>query len=142
MTVKDELDDNGSKVSAVNRDYKRIKVGDDYKKGVHHYFKTSLSTRDFYEGYFKNNLKFTDYFPAIQSFFVDNGKIYIQTYLKKGDKYEFFIYDLKGAFLKRLFLPVAYRDAFRAQAWTIKNNTFYQMIENEDEWELHAVEIK
>ncbi|MCK5055396.1 MAG: hypothetical protein KAT34_01970 [Candidatus Aminicenantes bacterium] len=138
------FDADGNKISGIHWEYKRLKVKEDYKKGVHQFFKTDPGTKQYYEVFFKKLLKFSDYFPAIQFFTVDNGKIYIQTYLEKDDKYEFFIYDLKGTFLKRLFLPVAYLNVFMPQAYTIKNNTLYQLIENEDEeeWELHAVEIK
>jgi hypothetical protein len=89
-------------------------------------------------------LKFRDDFPAIQFFLVDNGRIYIQTYLKKDDKYEFFIYDLEGKLIKRLFFPVKFQDALKPNPFDIEDNTFYQLIENEDEeeWELHAIEIK
>lgn len=138
------FDADGNKVSTITRPYERLKVTEDYKKGVHHYFKTDPNTKQIYEAIFKKMLKFRDHFPAVQFFFVDNGKIYIQTYMKKDDKYELFIYDLKGKFLKRLFLPVKFQGAIRPNPYTFKDNTFYQLIENEDEeeWELHAIEIK
>ena len=137
------LDAEGNKVNAITREYKRLKVDEDYKKGVHDFFKSTI--REQYE-FIKQMITFTDYFPAIQFFFAEDGKIYIQTYLReeKEDKYELFIYDLEGKFLKRLFIPVKYVNGFQPTAYTIKNNTFFQLIENEDEeeWELHAIEIK
>lgn len=138
------FDADGNKISGIHRDYKRLKVKEDYKKGVHQFFKTDPGTKQVYEAFFKKLLKFTDYFPAIQNFIADQGKIYIQTYLKEDGKYEYFIYDLKGKFLKRLFLPVAYMNGLMPSPFTIENHTLYQLIENEDEeeWELHAVEIK
>lgn len=138
------LDGDGNKIAAVTRDYSQLKVGDDYKKSVHNFFKTSPATKDIYDVFFKNTLKFTEYFPAIRFFVVDKGKIYIQTYLEEDGKQEFFIYDLKGKFLKRLFLPITFRDVLRPYPLTVKNDTLYQLLDNEDEeeWELHAVEIK
>jgi hypothetical protein len=138
------FDADGNKVSTITRPYERLKVTGDYKKGIHHYFKTDLGTKQYYEAFLKKMLKFRDDFPAIQFFLVDNGRIYIQTYLKKDDKYEFFIYDLEGKLIKRLFFPVKFQDALKPNPFDIEDNTFYQLIENEDEeeWELHAIEIK
>ena len=138
------FDANGKKVSSLTREYKRLKVTEDYKKGVHHYFKTDPSTKQFYDAFFKDKLKFTDYFPAIQFFIVDHGKIYIITYMKKDGKYEYFVYDMKGKFLKRLFLPISSPNPLRPDPFTIKHNKLYQLIENEDEEEseLHAFAVE
>ncbi len=137
----DVLDAYGNKLASIRREYKLLKVTDDYKKGVHETFKLIMK-----EGYaaFKNRMTFSDEFPPIQVFYVDNQKIYIQTYSKKDDRYEFFIYDFKGKFLKQLYLPVTNRNAFMSYPTAIKNNMLYQVIENEDEeeWELHATKIE
>jgi hypothetical protein len=137
------FDANGNKVTTITREYKLLKVTEDYKKGVFDSFKTNPDTKQFYE-VFKNIIKFSDYFPGIQFFFVDNQKVYILTYLKKDETYEFFIYNFKGQFLKRLFLPVAYLDGLRPCPTYIKDNKLYQVIENEEEevWELHAHPIE
>lgn len=139
--IVDILDAEGNKVTSITRDYKRLKVHDRYKDGVREYFKLILGDR--YDA-IKSILTFTDIFPAIQNVLTDNGKIYIHTYLEEEGKYEFFIYDLDGKFIKRTFIPVAYLNGFLPSPYTIKNDTLYQLIENEDEeeWELHAIEIK
>jgi hypothetical protein len=135
------LDVDGKIVTSIAQDYKRLKVHDRYKNGVHEHFKLIFGDR--YEA-IKSILTFTDTFPAIQNIFADNGKIYIQTYLEKDGKYEFFIYSLDGKLIKRTFIPVAYLNGLMPAPYTFNNNTFYQLVENEDEeeWELHAVEIK
>lgn len=135
------LNAEGKKINAIIREYERLKVHDGYKKGVHDYFKLVNSAQ---YPIIRNMLTFADIFPAIQGFALDRGKIYIQTYLKKDGKHEFFIYDLDGKFVKRLFLPVAYMNEFMPYPITFKNGVIYQLVENEDEeeWELHAVEIK
>lgn len=137
------FDANGNKETTITREYKLLKVTEDYKKGVLDSFKTNPDTKQFFQ-FFKNIIKFSDIFPAIQIFYVDNQKVYIRTYLKKDETYEFFIYNFKGQFLKRLFLPVAYRDGFRPCPTYIKDNKLYQLIENEEEdaWELHALPIE
>jgi len=135
------LDAEGNKVTSISREYKRLKVGDDYKKGVHDFLKAMAKDR--YE-LVKQMLTFRDTFPAIQAFFVEDGKIYIQTFMGKDGSDEFFIYDLNGKFLKRLFVPFKYLNPVIPSPFAIKNDTLYQLIENEneEEWELHAVEIK
>lgn len=137
------FDTDGNKITTITREYKRFEVTEEYEKGVHDSYKTNPDTKQFYE-FFKNMIKFSDLFPAIQFFFVDNQKVYIQTYLKKDETYEFFIYDFKGKFLKRLFLPIAYLDVLRPCPTYIKDNKLYQVIENEEEevWELHAHTIE
>jgi len=141
--VLDILNAKGDKVSSIIRDYKLLKVGEDYRKGIHEYFKTNPATKQTYE-FIKNMITFGEDFPAIQGIYVDNQKIYIQTYMKKEEKYEFFIYEVDGKFLQRLFLPVKYMNGLMPNPTTIKDNTLYQLIENEEEenWELHEHPIK
>jgi hypothetical protein len=137
------LNAEGDKVSSITRDYKLLKVREDYKKGVHEYFKTNPTTKQAYE-FIKNMITFADYYPALQGIYIDNQKIYIQTYMKKDEEYEFFIYEVNGKFLQRLFLPVKYMNGFMPNPTAIKDNILYQLIENEedDSWELHAHPIK
>ncbi len=136
-------DANGKKISSITHPYERPKVTDDYKKKIDHYLKTDPNTKGYYD-MIKQMLKFDDYFPAIQFFAAADKKVYIQTYLETNGKWEFFIFDLEGKLLKRLFLPVAYLNPTTFHPYTFSRNKFYQLIENEDEeeWELHAIEIR
>lgn len=94
--------------------------------------------------FIKNMITFADYYPALQGIYIDNQKIYIQTYMKKDEEYEFFIYEVNGKFLQRLFLPVKYMNGFMPNPTAIKDNILYQLVENEEDesWELHAHPIK
>lgn len=140
--VIDVFDAGGNRLSSITREYKKIEVTDEYKKGVHDFYKSSPNFGQFYES-IKNMFQFSRYFPAIQAFLAADQKIYIQTYMKDQGGYEFFIYDLEGKFLKRLFLPVVYRNSLQPFPYTIMHDTFYQLIENENAevWELHCLEI-
>jgi hypothetical protein len=135
------FDKNGNKVSSIKREYKKLEMTDSYKKSVFHFFKSNPEIRAMYER-IKKAIKFSDYFPVIQFIFTADKKIYIQTYMEKDGKYEFFIYDMTGKFLARLFLPVKYLDPIIHGPMCFKNNKLYQLLENEDKelWELHAVE--
>jgi len=138
----DVYNSGGNKLTSISREYKKIEVTEEYKKGVHDFYKSSPNFGQFYES-IKNMFQFSNYFPAIQTFLAADQKIYIQTYLKEEGGYEFFIYDLEGKFLKRLFLPVVYRNSLMPFPYTIMHNKLYQLIENEaaEVWELHAVAI-
>lgn len=135
-------DAHGKQLAAINREYKRLKVTEEYKEETHEFFRTNPQTRRSYE-MIKKQLTFAEEFPAIGIYFVDNQKVYIRTYLKEDEKYEFFIYDFEGKFLKRLFLPMAYQNGGQPCPTEIRDNMLYQVIENIDEekWELHAVKI-
>jgi len=139
----DMYDAEGNKVSSVHREYKSLKVTDKYKEDVYETFRTMPETKAFFEQ-IKQLIGFSDYFPAIQLFWAVDGRIYIMTYLEKDGKCEFFVFDFKGKLLKHVFLPVVYMYGIRTNPIAVKNDKLYQLIENpdEEEWELHAVEIR
>ena len=115
---------------------------DNYRNSVFHFFKTDPGTKAIFER-IKNRIKFSDFFPVIQFIFAADKKIYIQTNMEKEGKCEFFIYDMSGKFLARLFLPVKYLDPINHAPMCFKNNKLYRLLESEDgeHWELHAVNI-
>ena len=133
----------GKMIRTFSRDYKKIRVTNHYKDGVHEFFKTSPSTAQAYE-FIKNMIKFTEFYPAIQFFEIDGDLIFIQTFNQKDNLWEFFVYDIRGKFIKSLFLPVAYENGFMPSPYTFKGGKLHQLIDNEDEemWELHITEVK
>lgn len=137
------FNENGEKEASIFREYKKLEVTKGYKQEIFDYFKNNPRTRASFSR-FKQMAKFQDYFPAIQYFFADKNKIYIMTYKKQNNKYEFFIYDMSPKFLKKVFLPVSYINPFTSSPWTINDDTFYQLLENDDteEWELHSTPVK
>lgn len=141
--VLNVFDIEGNKLPAIKRDYKRLKVTAEYKERVYRALKTNPATKAAFET-IKKFIDFPDYFPAIQLFYIDAGKIYILTYLEENEKYETFIYSADGKFLKRVFLPFKYRDGVDANPYTFHKNKLYQLIENieTEEWELHATKIE
>lgn len=143
----DIYDVDGNKVLSINKEYKPLKVTDRYKKAFYEALDRSPQAKKFPEEQFKQfkkMFKFKDYFPSIQSFWCADGKIYVQTYLQKDKKCEFFVFDFNGKLLKRIFLPVVYMDGYERYPTAVKNEKLYQLIEDEDEevWELHITEIK
>lgn len=133
----------GNKISSISREYEKIKVTDNYKNGVHNFYKNAPNYKQYYES-MKNMFQFSTYFPTIQTFLVADNRIYIQTYLQENGKYEFFVYDINGKFLKRLFLSIIYSNSIKPFPFTIMHNRLYQLIENEktELWELHGEDIE
>ncbi len=137
------LKSDGNKVASITREYKKLQVPEKYKERVYETFKTTPGAKEFFEQ-IKKMIKFAPEFPPIQAFYAVDNKIYIQTYKEQNNQLEFFVYDINGKFIKQLFLPFSYLYGIRACPTAIKNNTLYQVIENQDdeEWELHGTKIK
>lgn len=135
--VIDVLDKIGKKRYSVTCDYKRIKVTADDKKRVLNYLKTDPETKPYFE--MIKPIIFPDYFPAIRNYYIADKEIYIITYKKENEKTECFIFDIKGKFLKKSFIPYELMNPVDEYPAAIKNRTVYQLVENEEteDWELH-----
>ncbi|MCP4216766.1 MAG: hypothetical protein GY765_19100 [bacterium] len=94
--------------------------------------------------FFKDRLKYPDYYPSIMSLFIKNDKIYVLTYLRKGDdRFLTYMFDLKGKLLGKSYIRFVMESALKGFPATIDNGKLYQLIENdEEEWELHINVIK
>ena len=92
----------------------------------------------------KQRVRFPEFFPAIRDLIVDNSHIYLLTWRKKEQEHEFFIFDLEGKLVKKTFVPLQdYDDGVALFPYSLKNNYFYQLIDNEEEevWELQRFSI-
>lgn len=142
--IIDVFDENGKKLFAIEREYEKLKVTENYKKGIYDHFKTDPKFRAYFER-IKDRLSFPDDFPAIHDFHIDNGKIYVRTYRKSQGNTEFFILDAnqKGKFLETTFLPITEKDGKDTYLFTIKNEKIFQLIDNADgEWDLHIKPVR
>ena len=97
------------------------------------------------------NMIYPPFFPAVQNIMIRNDKIYVQTFEREGNKEKYLILGLKGKELGSCYLPISIKTSFIARMrgaevdfFDIKNNTFYYLVENEDEeeWEIHWEKIK
>jgi hypothetical protein len=120
-------------------DYEKLEIPEDFKKEVMIYLEKRLPTAFIRV---KQNGKFPRYFP-LQSFQVDDGKIYVQTFKLDREKSEFYIFDLEGKLLRKVMVPFQESELLCAYPFTIAEGKIYQLIENEDteEWELHINKI-
>jgi hypothetical protein len=134
------FDANGQEINRVNLlEVDKIKITGQYKKEFMERAKRQPSYNIIKSMY---NIIFPEYFPGFYRFAVDNGKVYFLTYLRKDDKREMIVVDLKSKIFRRTFVPWIENDA--RINFSIENDKFYYIMENEEEevWELHMVEIK
>lgn len=136
------FDSNMKKLFTIHLDQKKIKIDQEFKDAVINYFKTTPGIKESY-----NMLKpiiFPEYFPQIVAFFVIEDIIYVMTMKKENNRVEFFTYDMKGKFKKRLLLPIQFETPINPYPLAIHKGKLYQIVENEEEeeWELYITEIK
>ncbi|MGD2088252.1 MAG: hypothetical protein PVH61_18890 [Candidatus Aminicenantes bacterium] len=95
-------------------------------------------------------LIYPDYLPPMRDIFVDNRKIYIQTFKRQDNKQEYIIMGLKGNMIKKVYLPVVQPSTFASEMvglglkfYAIDKDRFVYLVENEEEeeWEVHVVDI-
>ena len=120
----------------------KLPVTQEFKDKVIHYLKTSARTKDIYEFLLKP-VTFPNHYPSIQAFFVVDDRIYVMTWKKEQLKNQFYIYDMKGTFIREHWIPLAYQNELELYPITLKNGKLYQLIEDPDseEWILHISQI-
>jgi len=139
----DVFDRNMNKLFTLRVESQKRKVTEEFKKEVIDYMKTSPRTKDLYEALLKP-VQFPDSFPTIQFFFGADNILYVLTWIRENEKNQFHTFDMKGKFLKKLWIPLVYQSYLEPFPLTVNNGKLYQVIENMDEetWELHVSEIK
>ncbi|MEN8154380.1 MAG: hypothetical protein ABFR75_10190 [Acidobacteriota bacterium] len=125
----------------IKKDYNRVKFGKKDKQKAIDNLRSNPQLKSFADEILKKQ-KYPDYYPAIHGLY-DNGEyLFVMTYRWKGDNIEFFVFDLSGDFKKQIFIPFKMKSIYNAFPWDLKENKFYQLIENEDEeWELVETEL-
>ena len=115
---------------------KRIKIENKHKEDYHNYMTIVFPE---YQR-LKERVVFPEYFPAIRglSYIGGKEKLYVITWKQKNSNSEFFIFDTKGTFIKKAFLPIKEQNVLRFYPYKLKDGNVYQLIENDDgDWELH-----
>lgn len=124
------------KIYSIKRDYKKVKFTDKDKQMIYDEIKSNPQQKQYFE-MIKKMMVFPDFYPSIASVFERDNILYIMTFKRDKEKYEFFMYDPDGKFLEHLFIPFSFQSPMRPNPFSIQNGNLYQLIENEDEeWEL------
>jgi hypothetical protein len=137
----DVYDDKGQYLYSIKQDYKNLEVTETDKQTIINALKTDPSTRTIYEQYIKP-VNFPEYFCAVNDIRAADGKLYAFTYKKDNDKTECFIFDIKGKLLKKVFVHLGKKDINEFYPFAVKNGKVYQLLEEEEDCELHVTEIK
>jgi hypothetical protein len=137
----DVYDSQGENLYGIKQEYKKLKVSEATKKAVIDYFKTNPATKNVFR--FMQPIIFPDYLPAIRNIMVKDKKVYVLTFKREGNKSEFYIFDVNGELLNRVFLPLKENSPLTYSPFYIKDGKLYQLVENEEEeeWELYVTEI-
>jgi hypothetical protein len=133
------FDRSGKKINMIERKYEKREFTGKDKQTVIDRFKSQNIW-----GNMKTNVRFPGNFPTINHILVDKNKLYIFTYKVQDGKSEVFIYTLDGKLLNRVFLPIAKENESMFYPFTVRDDTFYQLIENDDTetLELHSYLLK
>jgi hypothetical protein len=136
------FDKNAEPLMTIKRDYQRVKFGQEDKEKIFKEIQSDPRQNQFFDAIKKMSV-FPDYYPAIVALFQRDDFIYVMTFKRQGNKYEFFIFNANGDFVKQIFIPFAFRTALTPFPFSIKDNRLFQLVENEDTevWELHRSEI-
>ncbi|MFC2155051.1 hypothetical protein ACFLRB_00990 [Acidobacteriota bacterium] len=140
----DIFDYSGKKVHTINRKYDKLKFTDAHKEEALNSYKTNPNTKPYFD-LIKANTSWPDHFPVIRYFTAANRRVYVQTYLVRDGKTEFYLFDHNGKFLNRKWVPLTAGNFVNTlQLYTIHNHKCYQLVENADkeQWELHITDIK
>jgi hypothetical protein len=158
------FDPTGKKLYQIDKKSEKIKVPEEYKKIVENHLKEDFLHKkvNFFvplhimEAGWDEFKKWTaliypDYLPPIRDIFIDNHKIYVQTFKRQDNKQEYIIMDLKGNMIKKVYLPVVQPSTFASEMvglglkfCAIDKDRFVYLVENqeEEEWNVHVVDIK
>jgi hypothetical protein len=135
-------DQEGNRLKPIKKDYQRLKFSEDHKQQVYEFFKFHPETKTRVES-IKKELIFPSYLPAIRYIYADNRMLYIQTYRMDDEKTEFYIMDLSGEIVKKVFLPIINENIVETYPLSISGGNVYQVVENEVEgWDLHVIPVK
>lgn len=132
----------GEKTAVIDHPFKPFKLTDDHKKGVMDFYRTDPRIKNNFER-IKNLIEFPPAFPNIQETTVANGKIYAQTFRRKENKAEFFIFDVSGKLLKHIYLPLVDLNLMKPAPYHIYNDVLHQAVEDmeNNRWVLHRTAV-
>jgi hypothetical protein len=143
------FDLHGKPLKPIKMDYQCPKWTDAFKQEFIDWFKTfpRFSAMGGNEDLIKQYIEFPVYLPAIRDILPGEKRLYVQTYKKKKNDSEFFVFDENARLVKQVFLPDESRYLVKMNpdvTFTIKNDRYYYLVENTEsgDWELHMASIK
>ena len=136
--IIDVLNFKGEKLYSLDPPAEPVKVTEMHRKRYLDYYKAGPLKGQWER--FEKQIKFPAVFPKVRFFNVADGKVYVLTYKKEGEKSEFMVFTLEGKLVKRVMVPLVEMEmAVDYYPYTIKGGKLYQLVENQDEkWDLEV----
>lgn len=127
-----------------DKGFERPRVNEIHKQQVKTFLRTSPDSKAQYEA-IKERLAFPTHFPAISYFWVNGGNVYLMTWKEKSvgsQEFEFYIFDVKGNFLKKKFVHIPFSE-IAPQRVIVYKGKVYHLAENEktETYELHINDV-
>jgi len=138
------LDAAGQSLYDIKPDYRRLSFTNETRDEIYSWYKTNPITRSSFDQ-IKQNLLFPNDLPAVRTFYISAGKLYVQTFKRKEGKTEFLIFDVSGKsaqFLKTVWLTIHSTNPIEEfQLFTITDGKLVQLEEIDEEWELQISDV-
>lgn len=132
------FDQNGTHLYNIKKEYKRVKVTDQFKKNIENFFRTNKRYKRIFE-MLDPKLLFPERLPAIADIKINDGKLYVFTYRideKNNNATECLVFDVQGKYMEEIYLPLKRRDELQAYPYVISKEKLYQLIEEGEYWRL------
>ncbi|MDY0297876.1 MAG: hypothetical protein RB296_11210 [Acidobacteriota bacterium] len=131
----------GDPVKTVTLDIPRREMTQADRETILDFLKTDKSTREQFD--LIKPIRFRDQFPAIMAIFSAQNRLYVMTWQRREGRNEVLVLDKDGRTERKLWLPMAYRNALAPAPFAIRDSNLYQLTENDDEeWELCITPIQ
>lgn len=100
------------------------------------------ATRDYIE--MLKPIRYPDTYPAISFFYAEKGRLYVFTWKRDGDNWEYFSFNLAdGRRLSQAKAPLLRQSTIQPYPLALFGNRLFQLVENEDDdWMLISTEMK
>jgi hypothetical protein len=130
----------GKEIFLIKHNFEKLKVTNNHKEEVYNYYKNHPGTKMIFKA-IKNKMKFPTYFPYIRNYKVNDNRIYVLPYAKKNGISCFYIFNMKGKLVEKIPVKIEEKNILELYPFFIKGRKLFQLVENEEEWELHIKSI-
>lgn len=135
------FDQSGNKLTSFRPDYTAVPIDNGMEKKLDDFFLADIRFKTPYAAdKSRGLLEFQDIMPLFKDYRISGAEIYVFSSFKKDGKYETFIYDLSGKFIKKTFLKIHDMDILTFYPFAISDHKIYQLVWNEED-EVSRLEI-
>ncbi len=117
-----------------------IPLTEKIKNNFVHYLKTDPKFKRIYER-LKDRLVYPEFLPMIRYILADNNNLVALSYPGAKKKRSLYIFDLNGKQIKKIDSPLVSPNVEEVLPFTFYKEQLYQIVDNDDEWELHRFDI-